>query len=258
MSGSFNLFGATVAGLLKNFKTGSYTPVADEFGGDDVVTNALVNAEGRLLDALPPNIFQNIVHPDLCQVVPRGIAGQTVFTLPDIFIPVVTNSVHLWAGHPSIFITRPKKRTDPSYAAGYSSLGSPSAYPAVTTTPVELAAGSFIVDHMTGEVTLSDPLSQDWLVYASLDVDVANADYGIPSLASIIEGGASAELGEKLYSRATEEWKLVERFSNEFAEAIETTNKGERVPPEIRMLRWWQEVEKTQANRPGSVRMFRG
>jgi hypothetical protein len=218
----------------------------------------MVTAEGRLLDALPPHIFQSIVHPDLCMVIPRGVAGQTQFTLPEIFIPLVTNSLHLWAGHPSIFVTRPKKRTDPFYSAAYAAIGSPSPYPAVATAPVELASGSFIVDHMTGEVTLSAPLSEDWLVFASLDVDVTSEDYALTSLANIVEGGASAELGEKLYSRATEEWKLVDRFSGEFAEAIESTNKGERVPPELRMLRWWQEVEKTQANRPGSVRMYRG
>jgi hypothetical protein len=258
MSGSFNLFGATVAGLLKNYKTGSYTPVSDEFGGDDVVIGAMAQAEGQLLDAMPPNVFQNLAHPDLCQVVSRAVAGQTEFELPSIFLPAKTNSVHLWTGHPSIFITRPKKRTDPFYSGAYASLGSPTPYPAVATAPVELVAGSFIVDHLTGLVTVSTPLQEDWLVFASFDVDVSSEDYSVPSLASIVENAAAGELGAKLYSRTTDDWALVEKFNKDFTDAIEAMGKGERVPPELRMLRWWQEVEKTQINRPGSTRIYRG
>jgi hypothetical protein len=254
---TFNLFGATVAGVLRNFQTGSYTPASADFGGDDAILDVLGEMEGTLLDAMPPRLFQTMAGPDLLRAVVRATAGQTTFTLPEIFRPLQPNTIHLWRGWPATFQDRPKLRTSPDYSDAYEANNSnPSRIRYSPTT--ELDADAFSVNVSTGIVTLTEALQADFTVFASFGVDVGSADYGVPSLARILEMGAAGEIGARVYSRATDEWSLVEGFRSGFAAAVEATGKGERIPPEIRVLQWWQEVEKSQENRLGSVRMFRG
>jgi hypothetical protein len=255
---TFNLFGATAAHVIRNFQVGGYTPTLDDFGGEAVVLDVMQGMEGTLLDAMPPRMFQTLATPDLLRAVTRATAGQTTFTLPAIFRPLVAGSLHLWRGWPAGFLDRPMRRTDPNFADAYMSNNGQGSGSIRYAPRIELDAGAFTYDTATGVVTLAEALEADWAVYASFSVDVASEDYAVESLAKILESGAAGEIGSRIYSRATDQWALVDGFVQAFAAAVAAIGAGERIPPEIRVLSWWQEVEKAQANRLGSVRMFRG
>jgi hypothetical protein len=252
----FNLFGATAAGVVRSFQTGSYTPDVDEFGGTTAIEDVLADMAGVLLDAMPPRLFQTLTTPDLLRAVPRATAGQTQFTIPAIFRPIVAGSVHVWRGWPAAFQDRPILRTSPDHSDAYAQAQGDdrSSYSPAT----ELAADAFSVNLSTGVVTLAEAMDADWVAYVSCQVDTESASYAVPSLARILEAGAAGELGARVYSRATDAWALVESLKAGFADAVEATAKGERIPPEIRVCQWWQEVEKAQANRIGSIRVYRG
>ena len=254
---TFNCFGATVAGVLLKYTTGSYSPIADDFGGTAAIQDILAHNEGRILDALPPRIFQCLARPDLLKAVTRAALGQLQFTLPAIFRPLVSGTLHLWRGYPSNFQDRPKLRTDPNYADSYGNSKTNGDFGARYTPQIEMNADSFLVDNASGIVTLLDPLYYDWQVYASFEVDTNNASYGVPSIAHILEDATAGDIGAKIYSRGTDQWQLVSKFNDDFADALDGLSNGSRVPPEIRTLQWWQEVEKAQENRIGSTRAYR-
>ena len=255
---SYNYFGATIANTLLHYASGSYTPTSADFGGDTAVNLRLEQATQQVIAALPPRVFQNLIRPDLLMAVPRTTPGQTQFTLP--FAPLIPGHVRIWTGHPSIFLTRPLLRTDPFFSNALAfGAANPNAYPAQSTAAVEKPMSAFSVNDTTGLVTLLDAgLPQDWRVFASYYVDPEQSTYSIPSLGRLIEMGAAWELGSLVYSRATDAWAQVENLGTKYVKILESMNKGETIPDELRLLQWWQPVEKTNERQIGVVRFSRG
>ncbi len=248
---TYNYFGATTAGVVDNFTVGDYTPTVAEFGGTAVVQSALASATWEVEQALPPIVFQQLTEPDLQLVERRATAGQTTVTLG--FIPVIAGKVHIWVGQPGVFIQRPSLATDGWAINNGMSQGQPVSYLAQS----ELDSARFSVNATTGVVTLTTALTANDYVFASYQVDVDAAAYSVPSLANIIESGAAAEVGSKVYPRAGSSWELVQTYADQYARAIEALNKGNWVPSELRLMRWFQEVEKAQDNRISSTRLYR-
>lgn len=252
---TFNNFGATEAMVLLRFATGGYTAAAADFGGSPAIADALDGAAFSVVQALPPRLLDRIQHPDLLRVEGRASSGQTVMAaLP--LAPHIPGKVHVWAGPPQSFTSRPRLAVDPwGYAGG--SWGSGRGTPTPPGALTELDEAAFSVS-AGGVITLATPLARNDQVFASYDVDVANAAFSMPSLADLVADGAAAALGGKVYPQASAEWAYVSSLAERWTGALEELGAGRLVPSELRALQWWQEPERTQEGALGSVRRFRG
>jgi hypothetical protein len=252
--GNHNRFGATAANVIAKYTVGTYTPSADDFGGTTVIEQALDSYTWEVEQALTPRVFANLTEPDLQLVERRATSGQTTVTLG--FLPVITGKTHIWVGQPAQFQDRPMLITDPRlFSDGY---GSRSYVPSSNGAMVELSSTLFSVVVSTGVVTLSTALNQDDVVYASYQVDTESVDFSVPSLADMVETGAAAEIGSKVYPRGDSAWQLVSTQADNFARGIERLSAGTWIPSELRLARWWQEIEKVQTQTVGSVKVCRG
>lgn len=237
-----NRFGATEVDLLAQFTLAGYTATAADLGGSAYIGDELSAAAYQIIQAIPGDTLRRLQEPELCRIVSRATAGQTTATLP--LTPAVSGSVHIWRGQPSLFVVRPVLATDDLGMVIQSDGGQ-----------VEIAESQFSVAGAT--VTLTTALSRNDQVYATYDVDVGNAAFSVPSLASLVVDGTVAAIGAKLYTQANAEWAFVARKAESFAAAVEALADGTAIPPEVRVLQWWKEPEPATAGSWQSIRKFR-
>jgi len=251
---SYNRFGATEAMVLRVFATGGYAPTAADFGGSASIADELDGATYAAAQALPLTFLNQIEHPDLERIVTRAAAGQVAAALG--FGPAVAGTVHIWTGPPQAFASKPVLLTDPwNRGGGWAFNTGPGVQATPTGAVVELAEDKFAV---TGQaVTLVDALNRSDLVFASYDVDVEDATFGLPSVADMVAKGAAYVLGSKVFPQATSEWAYVARLGEEWASYLGEVAAGKLVPAELRAKQWWQEPDKAQDGTIGSVRRYR-
>ncbi len=230
---AYNRFGALHTSVVSLYPDS----VAADFGGQTIIEESIDRAVDRIVNALTPGSYKALTEPDLELVVRRATAGLTSATLG--LKPIVSGSLHLWTGQPTMFNVKPVRLTD--FSGG-----------GIT----ELAAASFSVVLATGVVATPALVVEDQ-VYASYQVDTGHASFSVPSLARLAVRGAAAEVGDKLFSEANQEWALVERYRDSFDADLAAFKDGTMVPDELRAMRWWSEVDRSG---PGltSVRLFRG
>jgi hypothetical protein len=246
---AYNRFGAVFSDVVALYP-GS---VADDFGGQATIEAAIDTAVDVVAGAITGQTYQAITEPQLLMVVRGATAGQTTFTLP--ILPVVAGTVHLWTGVPRLFQVKPRLLNDPmppsggtlTYSAGYGVAGP----------QVELDRAAYTVNTTSGLVTLNMGLDLDMVVYASYQVDTNAAAYAVPSLARCAVRGAAEELGARIYSDGQQEWGLVGAYGKQFSDRIAAMRSGVYIPDEVRLLRWWNEIERA-GSAGGSVRFQRG
>ncbi len=95
-------------------------------------------------------------------------------------------------------------------------------------------------------------------VYASYDVTVTDSTFSLPSVRDIALLGSAAELGSRLYSEGTQEWKLVTQYAERYKEWLDRITKGVWIPDELRALNYWKDVETSSNPQISSVRVYRG
>jgi hypothetical protein len=233
---SFNRFGAVAADLLP-----LYTDTqASDFGGDTAIQGAIDRAVDLILGAVSTQVYQALTEPRLVRVVARATESQSTTTAPRI-LPCVADSAHVWVGYASEFQDRPRMLYDNQATGGL----------------LEIDADTFSLNATTGVVTLTNALAKNQIVYLSYIADVDSASYAIPSLARLAVMGAAAELGGKIYARATDEWALVDEYRARFTDELDRLRSGSSIPDEIRLEAYWQEVERT-SNAVASVPLLRG
>jgi hypothetical protein len=244
----YNRFGAVYTDVIALY-TGT---VVGDFGTQQIIEAAIDEAVDMVAGALAPTSYAAITDPTLEQVVTRATAGQTTCQLG--ITPVITSQVHVWSGQPILFQIRPRLLTESiaSYAGGLG-LGNAGQ---IMGPQVELDASQFSVNS-AGLVTLNRAMSANDVVYATYRADTTNASYAFPSLARIAVRGAAAELGARLYTDGTQSWDLVKRYAEQFSMALENLRAGTLIPDEIRLMRWFSEVERA-SNQGGSIRISRG
>lgn len=228
---AFNRFGATAADVV-NLYPGA--PAAD-FGGESAILAAIDRAVTRILAVIPASVYDTLRYPKLELVADRASEGQTAATLG--LVPVVPGSLRLWAignGAMRDNLTRPQ----PGYG--------------------ETVGFSLTV--ATGAISnIAPALTEGAYLYASYKVDVESASYSLPSLRDIALYGAAAELGARIYSIGRqEEWALVEAYRGEWETALEQMSKAGWVPPELRALEWYRELEPATSSGIVSVDFRRG
>jgi len=226
----YNRFGAVYTDLPALYPG----TVAADMGGQAAMEDAIDTAVDRIVAALPETSFAALTHPKLCRVVRRATSGQTAVSIP--LYPVVANTLVVWSGQPYQFEEPdrddgegwPDDRTDWTLTEADGSL--------------VLATGLALEDHL----------------YASWEVDVDNASFAADSLARLALRGAAAELGARLFTEATQEWKLVDAYRMLFDQALAAFKDGSRIPDEIRRLTWWEEVLRREPGGIHSIRISRG
>lgn len=251
---AYNAFGADEDAVLRVFATGGYTPAADDFGGSAAIQDAIQDAAHAVAQAMPLPMLRQLTEPDLELIGPRAAEGQSVF--PFGTGPVIAGTVHVWAGSPSSFASRPVLATSPWDRGNVGTWRSPSATPAGAL--VELPEDAFTVDVGAGVVILSVSRVRNDMVYASYRVAVDDPAFAVPSVAGMVVTGAAAVLGGKVFPQATSEWAYVQRLAEEWAGYLGEMAAGRLTPPELRVRRWWAPAEKTQEGGLGSVRRLRG
>jgi len=252
----WNNFGCTEAQVLRKYAMAGYVPTADDFGGTAAVADAIVDAAEDIIQALPASILHLLQEPDLCILVQRCATDQVAAAFPAILKPVIPGSIHVWANPPQSFVSRPVLLTEP-WPSNWPRLdvGRPYTNPTPPGAATELTEDAFAAD--ADGIVLATPRSRNDMVLATWRVDVEDAAFSIPSLASQVANGAAAVLGAKVYPQASSQWDMVERLAEGFANGVAMLAKGQTVPPEVRSLQWWKEPEPDQAGGIGSVRRFR-
>lgn len=231
---AFNRFGAVAADLPPLYPG----TINTDFGGDTPILGAIDRAVDLIVGAMGTRVYDSLIAPGLVRIVQRAPAGQTVLpALP--FLPVESGSVRVWVGFPTEFEQRP--RTIYDRRAGLA----------------DLPTSDFSVVLATGVITLTTALQADQLAYASYRTDPTNAAFALPSMARLAVRGAAAELGARLYTQGTQEWALVDEYRTGFLDELARLRSGDAVPDELRVLAFWQELERT-GRLIGSVDMLRG
>ena len=77
--------------------------------------------------------------------------------------------------------------------------------------------------------------------------------------------GTAAEMGARLYSHESQEWKLIEEYRDLYrgryvvqeGGLLNLAREGRWQPDELRTLRWWAEID-TEAGQIGSIYLPRG
>lgn len=246
---AYNRFGAVFSDVIALYPG----TVAADFGGQAVVEAALDAAVDLVAGAITGQTYQAITEPTLLLAVRQATAGQTTFTLP--LVPIVANSLHLWTGAPRMFQVRPRRLNDPTppaggtltYSAGYGVAGP----------QVEIDRGTYSVNLTSGLVTLSAGLNLDDQVFATYQLDTSAGTYAMPSLARAAVRGAAAELGARIFSDGQQEWGLVGAYAGQFKDRVEAMRAGTYIPDEVRVLRWWSELDRAGSTGSG-VRFLRG
>ncbi len=262
---NYNYFGATIAGVLEQFAVGGYVPTSEEFGGDSAIQAVMAEYETKLEQALTPEVFRMLFNPDLAILVQRATQGQMVGQVPSFLLPIKPPTFSVWIGPPTGFQLRPRLRTeigvsfgDDVYRPGATVVDN-DRFASGNYKIIELPPEQFTIDNATGVVTLLAPqtLNRDDRMYGSWTVDPTDPTYSVPSLASILQAGVAAKIGSKVYSRQQDAWQYVQTLAQDWTDAISALMDGTRIPSELRLLRWWEQVEKTSETTAHSARKFR-
>lgn len=217
---AYNRFGCLASNVVDLYPD----TVTADYGSAAIIEEAIDHAVEQIANAMPEGLYRQISGIDLECVVRRATTGQTV--CPGTTLrPLVAGSVRVWRGMPTWFQTQPL----PAELIGAGSYG----------VPVDLSSDQFTVNLATGAVTLAQPLALGEQVYVSAEVDTASASYSLPSLARLAARGAAGELGARLYSDQTNEWKLVTILRQDFVDGLNLLAAGKLIPDEVRLARYW-------------------
>lgn len=243
----YNRFGKVAADVTKLYP-GTVTADYDN-GGANGATNiegALDRAVFEIAASLTPAVFRSLTTVDAQEVVSYATQGQTSFSLG--MAPVVSGSVHLWI-YPML----------PPLGGAYGDTYLDSCwYQKPTLGYNEVSASEYVVNVTNGSITYSGrTLQAGERVYASYNVDMDSATFASPMLGQIAVLGAAAELGEQLYSTATQEWALVTQYRERFNRFLEQLKDGTLIPDEVRRLKYFEEIERSNSE-VRSIRLSRG
>lgn len=226
MAGSYNLFGALPADVYEMYPNA----VADTFGGETAVTNAMIRGEAEVLASMPEDQnlqwtkrveFEALIYP--------AVGGEATATCG--FSPVVDYSVRLYR-YPDF----------------------PDAKP------------SFIYDDMpsdeysvsSGIVTLVNPMLEGEWLFASYEIDPTDSTFAIQLYAQAVVYYACAELGKKTFTRGQEDYSLVDMYQKMSDDCIDSIRAGDKVPHEFRRLTFWEDIKPNSENSLMSLRKYRG
>lgn len=214
--------------------------------GQTRVEDAMDRATMEVAAALPPAVYKALTDVEAQEVVSYASAALASFTLG--MVPVVAGSVHLWL-YPLLPPAGGEWNTGEWSDAWYRppSIG----YNEVPTADYSVTASSGAIAYAGRTIALGER------VFASYRVDVDNASFACPMLGQIAVLGAAAEMGERLYSAATQEWALVTQYRTRYNALLEQLKEGTLIPDEVRRLKYFTEVERTN-NEVRSVRFLRG
>jgi hypothetical protein len=230
--GSYNSFGATEAALLRCFPG---TAAAD-YGGSTAISESLARIARELAGAMTQASYRALAEMvELQMVEDFASEGQTTVTLG--VAPYLAGTLHLWR----------YARTDD-----------------LSEEPVwdenELAWTG-----VSGQtVTLTSGLSRGDRVFATYEIDPENVTFSWPSCADLVIYGAAAELGARLFSEGTQQWELVKEYKEKYQGIVEEggalarAREGAWVPDELRTLKFWKDIERSESKSFDSVRRYRG
>lgn len=249
----FNRFGGVFTDVSAMYP-GTATVDYDGGGanGQVRIEAALDRAVLEVTAALTPDVYKAITQV-VNQFVERyATAGQTTWTLG--IKPVIAGTVHLWRyplDTPLGGIGTLVGNSGFFYGEQF--------YKPPTKGYFEIASTDFSVNAATGVCTYTGAQAVQLgdRIYATYDVDTDNASFALPQLSLVSILGASAEMGERLYSQNTQEWALVTQYRTRFAAMIELIRAGTLIPDEVRKLNYWQDIERVN-NEVKSVRLGRG
>lgn len=231
MAGRMNRFGCTVADVLTAMTTGSYTPVAADFGGAGAIEAWIDAATDELIRNMPEELFLALSLVELEKAETRATANQASVTLG--IKPVISGKTHVWSGQPRDFREKPRLATDLDLV---DSFADPELVPAN-----ELPSDAFTVNASTGVVTFTAEylLSVNDEVYATYEPDAASLS--IPSLSSLVSRGAASMIGSKHYARASSEWQFITDLKERYTDDLTSLRDGDWLPPETRLMKFWSE-----------------
>jgi len=246
----FSRFGAThtqVSALYPGSVTADYD--AGGTAGQTVIEAVMDRVTREVAAAMSPEVYRQMTQVDAEEVVRYATASQTTATLG--LTPITAGTVHLWI--------YPGEISPVAYSSGTSS-------DAYFQKPVkgwnEIASSSYSVTAATGAIVLTGSaiLALGQKLYATYDVDVDSASFSMPSVADLVVLGAAAELGGRLYSESTQEWKLVQEYRSSYSSEngfLASARAGTWIPDELRKLNYYSEVERS-SQEVMSVRLRRG
>ncbi len=247
-----NRFGAVHTQIVSMYP-GTVVPDYDGGGanGQTVIESVLDRIAREVSAAMTPDTYRQMTEVDCEQVVMAASQGQTSFSLG--MTPVIAGSVHVWR-YPSLASQEIRNwGLTPDYATNWQSDD-------WFRKPVigynEVSTSDYTVTLSTGAVSFPAGLSQYERVYASYNVDISSATFSMASLQDITLLGTAGELGSRLYSESTQEWKLVTQYQERYKAAIENMLAGKWIPDELRALTYWTDVER-QSDTVVSVRSYR-
>jgi hypothetical protein len=243
MAGRLNRFGCTSANVMTFLATGSYNPVVGDFGGEPSVAAFMDLATDEIIQVMPEDMFQSMFDVDLELVVLRATKGQ--FTFQVGLFPVVANQFHVWKGQPVMFKTRPRLLTELLTDMTFTD---PELIPLAelnynTANPAD-PSNQYSFDVATGQGSLNPTLypggmTQNDKIYCTYSADPTTLS--IPSLLQLVCTGTVAKMGPKFFARASTTWQFIDDTREDYANKIQALRKGSWIPPEIRIMRFWEE-----------------
>lgn len=231
----FNLFGSVYTSVVAMYTGASAT----DFGGQSAIEAVMARITRDVSAALSPDAYRQMTEVDCEEVVRYATAGQTTATLG--LPPVVAGTLHLWTYPSQDWSGMPGSYSSDEYTRK-------PRFGILETTGWTLTASTGAITGLS--LSLGDRL------YASYNVDVDSVSFSMPSLADLVVLGTAAEMGARLYSAGTEEWKLVEEYRTRYAAQMTTAREGAWIPDELRKLRYWSELERS-SEEVRSVRLYR-
>lgn len=254
----YNRFGAVYTDVMAMFPG---TILADYDGGGDsgqtIIEGVLDRIAREVASSMTPDVYKQFTEVDCQQIVRYATAAQTTASLG--LVPVIAGTLHIWI-YPPLAALELNERSDGGPVDDFWYRKPVLGYNEET---------GFSLNATTGAVTALRELNAGERVFASYDVDVDNAAFSMPSVKDIVVLGAAAELGSRLYSDASQEWKLVDEYRSRYRGAMQSTPgqeggtmgralAGTFVPDELRKLTYWSEVERKSDEGVGSFRRYRG
>lgn len=233
---TYNYFGATEAQLLAMYPGA----VVADFGAAGSAAAVLARIAREVSAAFTVEVYRCLAEVvQLEMIEDYAAAGQTTVTLG--LLPIVTGTVHIWVRSQGDDLS-----TKPVLGAGEATVSS-----------VNLA---------TGAVVLSSALALGDKVFATYEINAEDSAFSWPSVADVVLLGAAAEMGARLYTQADQAWALVTEYQGRYRGTYVVTEGGAQarsrtgtwIPDELRTLRWWEEIERSQPEGGiGSVRRYR-
>ncbi len=233
---TWNLFGAVYSDVVELYPDTVLTDYAtNSETGDLVLNKAMTRITRDIVRSMPPAVLESLYQVDAEQVVRYATAGQTSGISLGI-LPMLAGTCHLWRY--------------PSLAAMESPILYGYAIEFAFRRPVkgfnEVSTSDYTVNATTGAIVLGGSIAAGLnvgeRVFATYDVDTENELFALPSVADLVLYGTAAEVGSKLFSEASSQWKLAADYKERYDGAIEDLKDGTWIPDEIRRLHHWVEV----------------